>query len=130
MPQNRVSLTYGRAIDRTDRQTLRRVFSMIVVLMAHYLDAAANQQKKGDDSWTTNFAVEKSDLLPAGRNPYFILEPGYRLVLKGGNEQLVITVLDETKMVEGVSTRIVEERETKAGSLVEVLNSPAVSRRP
>jgi hypothetical protein len=72
----------------------------------------------------------KGDLSPTGRNPYFILEPGYRLVLEEGKEQLVITVLDETKMVDGVMTRLVEERETKAGALVEVSrNYFAINRR-
>ena len=33
---------------------------------------------------------------------------------------LVITVLDDTKTVDGVETRVVEERETKDGKIVEV----------
>ncbi len=72
------------------------------------------------DEWTAHFTVDKDGLASIGRNPYFILEPGYRLVLEGGNERLVITVLDETLMVDGVETRVVEERETKGGKLVEV----------
>jgi hypothetical protein len=38
----------------------------------------------------------------------------------GGDVLLVVTVLDETRVVDGVTTRIVEERETKAGALEEV----------
>jgi hypothetical protein len=79
--------------------------------------------KKGKDElagWTTEFVVDRKDLVSAGRNPYYILEPGYQLVLEGGNERLVITVLDETKMVDGVETRVVEERETKGGQVVEI----------
>jgi hypothetical protein len=42
-------------------------------------------------------------------------------VLEGpGAERLVVTVLDETLTVDGVETRVVEERETKNGQLVEV----------
>ena len=33
---------------------------------------------------------------------------------------LVITVLNETKVVDGVETRIVEEKETEGGNLIEV----------
>jgi hypothetical protein len=46
-------------------------------------------------------------------------------VLSGEGEddeevELTITVLDETKEVDGVETRVVEERETEGGDLVEV----------
>ena len=80
--------------------------------------------------WTSVFLVEKDELLSVGRNPYFILEPGYRLVLEGDGAQLIITVLNETKKVDGVETRVVEERETKGGKLVEVArNYFAISKR-
>ena len=48
------------------------------------------------------------------------MEPGFQLVLEGGNEKVTITVLDETIKVDDVLTRIVEEREWKNGNLVEV----------
>jgi hypothetical protein len=51
---------------------------------------------------------------------YFILEPGYQLQFKGGGTTLTITVLSETKTVDGVTTRVVEEREEKKGQLLEV----------
>src|SRR6266850_2554614 len=82
------------------------------------------------DSWTSEFNVDKADLASTGRNPYFVLEPDYRLILEGGRERLVITVLNETRMVDGVETRVVEERETENGKLVEVSrNYYAISRR-
>lgn len=60
-----------------------------------------------------------------GRNPFFVLEPGYVLTLskrdgKGGQPDLVITVENETRMVDGVETRVVTEKESKNGELVEV----------
>ncbi len=84
--------------------------------------------RSGD--WTSRFVMEGDELVSIGRNPYFILEPGYQLVLEGGGTQLIITVLNETKMVDGVETRVVEERETKNGQLIEVArNYFAISRR-
>lgn len=81
------------------------------------------------DRWTTDFGVRKDELSSTGRNPYFVLEPGYQMTFRNGDEQLVITVLDETKLVDGVQTRVVEERETKGGALVEVSrNYFAISR--
>ncbi len=49
----------------------------------------------GSGAWTTAFMVEPDELAFTGRNPYFILEPGYSLVLEGGNARLTITVLNE-----------------------------------
>jgi hypothetical protein len=80
--------------------------------------------------WTNDFTIEKEVLTSTGRNAYFILEPGYQLVLEGGKERLTVTVLNETKTVDGVETRIVEERETNDGALVEVSrNYFAISRK-
>src|SRR5437870_6069828 len=84
--------------------------------------------KSGD--WTSAFLLEPNELVSVGRNPYFILEPGYTLVLEGEGAQLTITVLNETKKVDGVETRVVEERETKGGKLTEVArNYFAISKR-
>lgn len=84
----------------------------------------------GFGEWTSVFAVEPDELASTGRNPYFVLEPGYVLMLEGGNVQLTVTVLNETKKVDGVETRVVEERETKGGQLLEVArNFFAISRR-
>ena len=82
------------------------------------------------DAWTQNFDVAAADWTDRGRNPYFILDPGYALTLEHGSERLVITVLDDTRVVAGVTTRVVEERETSSGELVEVSrNFYALDRR-
>lgn len=96
---------------------------------------AQGKKKKTDDksddaSWTKAFFVEKGELASSGRNTFFILEPGYQIILEGGGEKMVKTVLHETKMVDGVETRILEERETKDGKLIEVSrNYYAISKR-
>ena len=77
-------------------------------------------QKKDDRTWVSTFQIDRDELTSTGRNPYFILEPGYVLVLEGGGERLTITVLDETRRIDNVETRVVEERESKAGRLIEV----------
>ena len=74
----------------------------------------------GSSGWQQEFAISSCKLLTTGRNQYFVLEPGFQLVLEGGDTRLQITVLDETKMVDRVLTRVVEEREWKAGKLYEV----------
>jgi hypothetical protein len=70
--------------------------------------------------WRDTFNVDKSSLADTGRNPYFILEPGYRLTYRDGQDTLTITVLDYTAKIDGVIARVVEERETESGQLAEV----------
>lgn len=109
-----------------------RWFLLVTVLGALTLFGCqrANEQKQDIASWTADFSMDKAELSSTGRNPYFILEPGYFVVLGGGNEQVTVNVLDEVKEVDGVRTRVVEERETKGGKLVEVSrNFFAISKR-
>lgn len=74
--------------------------------------------------FTDTFMTERCTFSSQGRNPYFILEPGYRLTLesqsKGEHVVLTITVLHETLMVDGVETRIVEEHETVNDVVAEI----------
>ena len=74
----------------------------------------------GGASYQKEFAVANCTMVPTGRNPYFILEPGHQLVLEGDGEKVQITVLNETKTVDGVITRVVEEKEWKDGKLHEI----------
>ncbi len=58
------------------------------------------------------------------RLQYFILEPGYQLVFEGheGNNalRLEINVLAETRTIGGVETRVIVEKESRNGELIEV----------
>jgi len=76
------------------------------------------------DIFQNSFDLENRDLTSTGRNKYFILEPGYQLILEGKEGehtvQLIITVLDETKKIGSVETRVMEERETEDGELIEI----------
>src|SRR5947209_5439104 len=70
--------------------------------------------------WQTSFAVDRKTLGTGGANPYFPLTPGYHLIYKDGNTADTWTVLAETKRIDGVETRVVEDREEKNGALVEL----------
>jgi hypothetical protein len=82
--------------------------------------AYAGADKSDLEGWTHDFSAEKADLTHTGKNPYFVLEPGHQLEFEGKGERVVKTVLDETKVVDGVECRVVEEREWKDGKLIEV----------
>lgn len=73
-----------------------------------------------DDSFRSDFNLSERTLVSTGRNEYFILEPGYQLILEDRFTKLTITVLDETKKVNGIITRVVEEKEWIRGNIYEV----------
>jgi hypothetical protein len=91
-----------------------------VAVFATGCGSSSSSDPFADPSWRHEFGISKCSLASTGRNTYFILERGFQLVLEGKDEKLTITVLDETKEVAGVTTRIVEEREWKNGELIEV----------
>jgi hypothetical protein len=99
-------------------QVICRVFSVCLVLLPTTLFGAP------ETKWQDTFGIDKKNLTAAGSNAWFVLEPGYRCVFEGqedGEEvQLTITVLGETKRVDGVETRVVEEQETSGGKPVEI----------
>ncbi len=73
-----------------------------------------------ESGWQEAFDISSCTMATTGQNQYFILEPGFQLVLEGGRVVLNVTVLDETEEVDGVMTRVVEEREWMDGELIEV----------
>lgn len=76
------------------------------------------------EKFTDEFRLGDCQWSSTGKNTYFVLEPKYQLVFKGregGKEVgLTITVLNQTKQVNGVQTRVVEERHTEDGELIEL----------
>ena len=81
---------------------------------------SAQAKSQAASPWRDTFDVDKSSLLPTGTNPYITMQPALVLELKHGNDTLTVTILSETQQVDGVTTGILEERETKNGKLVEV----------
>ena len=81
-------------------------------------------QDTQDSTWKDDFPIDQLTIVSEGKNPYWRLNPGRYVVLgsidSDGSEIVVITVLDETEMVGDIETRVIEEREFKAGGLVEV----------
>ena len=98
--------------------------SGLVLLMAAAPAPAQTRAAKPSTDWQQVFPVVPADLASVGENPYVILKPGYQLTLEGkeGGKtvRLVISVLDETKAIGGIDARVVEERETENGVVVEV----------
>ena len=104
------------------RSRLTVLAAGILAVLAGTRSTTAQNQK--ETPWLKSFSVDPRDLSTVGENPYFILTPGFQLTLEGkegtSTMRLVITVLNETKTVGGIETRVVEERELKDGAPIEV----------
>lgn len=81
---------------------------------------AGTLASQGHGDWQASFLVEKKRLGVKGSNAWFNLTPGYRLFYKNGNDTDTLTVLDETRRIDDVETRVVEDREMKGGVLMEL----------
>ena len=93
--------------------------SAFLLLTFSALLHAEDKGGAADRPWCDVFSVDKAELSDIGKNRYFLLWPGYRMLLQHGKDTLTISVLEETKIVDGVKTRVIEERDTKAGKLAE-----------
>jgi hypothetical protein len=109
----------------------RKLFLLIAVLATAVVGIFANGQLvagvEGNSTKNNGFieAPEDCDLSSTGSNEFFILEPGYRLVLTGEGDQgedirLAITVQEKTKVVDSVETRVVTEKQVENGEVVEI----------
>jgi hypothetical protein len=110
--------------------------TMVIVLVTPVTTTMIIAQNTSSAAWKSSFDPQSCDFESTGANSYFILEPGHKLILENdvGQEseqlQLVITVQNETKIVNGTETRIVEERETENGELVEISRNYFAVCRP
>ncbi len=77
--------------------------------------------------FTDEFQAEDCHFRNRGQNPYWVLEPGHVLEYSGVEDGKVITlritVLNQTKWVDGVRTRVVLEEEWHDGEIVEIAHN-------
>lgn len=78
-----------------------------------------------EPKYTTDFHTENCAWSSTGANTFFILQPGYLLTLSGEEDPGVVTnftvdVLNDTRVLDGVETRLVEEKVIVGGELKEI----------
>jgi hypothetical protein len=92
----------------------------VLILLIQFTACAQTKDKQ----FTESLMQDSCSFITTGRNSYFILEPRYQLILEGhegkDSVRLVITVLNETKKIGNVETRIVEENESANGKTIEI----------
>jgi hypothetical protein len=95
---------------------------LVAALLLLPLGAAAQ------DGFTSTFRLQDCRFLARGANPHFILEPERQLVYEGEDEELSITVLEQTRRItlpiggrlRTIRAAVVQERELEDGELKEI----------
>ncbi|TAK52179.1 MAG: hypothetical protein EPO24_15375 [Bacteroidetes bacterium] len=102
---------------------MKQIFILLLLTFLLFSVTVA-QQTNDDNSFTQSFMQEQCSFTSIGKNAYFILEPGFQLILQGIENQdttrLVVTVLNETNTVGGIETRVVEENESVNDETIEI----------
>lgn len=81
-----------------------------------------------EPDFTANFDRDRCTFVTVSNHPWHPLWPGYSALLEGEEDDegetititLQVSVLEETEIVDGIRTRVLEEREWEDGDLVEV----------
>jgi len=96
----------------------------LIIALAAVAVAPALANAAIEDDLQHSFPIEHYEFTSTGENPYWSLKPGNFVVLgameSDGSEFVKITVLPDTEMVDGIETRVVEEREFENGALIEI----------
>ena len=112
--RNNINLT----LKKMKKTTLLNIFLLLELINVY------GQNPDEKKLFTESFNQDSCTFSTTGQNMYFVLEQGFQLTLQGieGKDtvKLVITVLNETKKIGKVETRVVEENETVNGKTVEI----------
>ncbi len=104
--------------------------SLLIVVVAAglavacYVASAVRAPGEADDAapqWAAISPADTASFTTVGRNAYFCLEPGYRLRYTDGSLTRTTTVRRKTKMVDGVETRVMEEKEEQDGQPTKIV---------
>ena len=94
------------------------------VALAYYAGSAQDGAPQADEEspqWASIAQVDLAHLATVGKNAYFNLEPGYRLRYADDSLTRTVTVRRKTKFVDGVETRVIEEKEERDGQPTKVV---------
>jgi hypothetical protein len=92
-----------------------------LIIAAFTLALTGGVVAQAERPFTESLMQDTCEFSTTGRNTYLILEPGYQLTLENKTGyRLVISVLNETRKVGKIETRVVEENESKNGKTLEV----------
>ena len=80
--------------------------------------------------WRSRFDVNTAGLVNTGASRYFILDPGYQLVLEDGDERLVISVLNLVDAMLATRRRTASARRKRKASRACIVRRSRSEARP
>lgn len=105
---------------QTRSMRLALLATVLFVSLSSCMNNPPVQNSESTESWQEEFDLANRELSHTGEATYFNLTPGFQITLESSSETLVISVMDETREIGGITTRVVEEREHKNGELYEI----------
>jgi hypothetical protein len=111
----------GRAAQSSAKSLILSVIAGALVcgvILTYYLGAEQNLPAESDEGSPQGASlpnVNSANLCSTGKSSYFNVEPGYRLRYRDGQTTRTVTVLRKTKFIDGVETRVVEQRDESNG---------------
>ena len=103
-----------------------RPLAMPIAVLTLASTAMAQPQGQGR-RFTSDLGADQCTFTDEGRNRFFVLEAGHQTRLAGEigkhDVEVTATVLDQTRLVDGVLTRAIEEVDVVDGSVVEISRS-------
>ena len=97
---------------------------ILYILISTVITNVSAQSKTQNRPFTESLMPDSCTFTTVGRNTYFILEPYYQQIFHGIEDgdtiTLAITVLNETRKIGDIETRIIEEKEMVNGKPIEI----------
>ncbi|MFO0831102.1 MAG: PepSY domain-containing protein [Phycisphaerales bacterium] len=117
----------GEAVYETDIIRAGREWELVVNadgrIISNKQEGPADRHAGNDgeaEGWRDQFTGNKARFSPTGDNPWLPVQPGRVLKLSHGTDTLTVSILPETKVIDGAPVGVMEERETRDGELEEV----------
>jgi hypothetical protein len=104
-----------KEVEMKSNSRVLKLLRLIPGLVTLLIFADASTQEFQDE-----FNLVPRKLSSVGEAKYFVLVPGFQIVLGSKTAKLTVTVLNETKEIGGITTRVLEEREEIGGALAEI----------
>lgn len=105
---------------KTVRAGLIHILAFSVLLCSSCLINMPKEKDISLQQWQEEFGLLDRELSDTGASKHFTIVPGFQVTLESQFEKLVITVLNEAKVINGFTARVLEERKERNGEIIEV----------
>ena len=108
-------MTIRKSLRRTVKTTIFGLSLLIMPVAAQAQEVCPIANFVPDNEFTNSFMIDECKFTLKDINPFFPLRPGWQVILESEpsdgepGEVSIVTVLNETREIDGIKTRVVEE---------------------